>query len=125
MREELDKLLCERYPKIFSGRHKPATETAMCWGFACGDGWFDLIDCLCGRLQFWTDHHAAPQVVATQVKEKFGSLRFHARNGNEHQQGMIDMVCAFSEHICEVCGSPGTPSSSDIRKTRCDKHPND
>ena len=47
MRPELDEALCAKYPEIFRDRHKPMTETAMCWGFACGDGWYPLIDTLC------------------------------------------------------------------------------
>ena len=33
MRQELDQLLCERYPKIFANRHADMKTTAMCWGF--------------------------------------------------------------------------------------------
>ena len=69
MKKELDALLCSRYPLIFADRHAPMTQSCMYWGFSCGDGWFDLIDTLCARLQFATDHNKAPQVVATQVKE--------------------------------------------------------
>lgn len=47
MRRDLDEKLCAKYPEIFRDRHKPMTETAMCWGFACGDGWYPLIDTLC------------------------------------------------------------------------------
>lgn len=50
MKEELDKLLCERYPEIFKNRHGDPKETAMCWGFECDDGWFWLIDALCSQL---------------------------------------------------------------------------
>jgi hypothetical protein len=41
MRKELDDLLCQRYPLIFSERNMSMKETCMCWGFSCGDGWFD------------------------------------------------------------------------------------
>ena len=50
MRKELDEKLCEKYPLIFKNRHADMTETAMCWGFECGDGWFNIIDVLCGLL---------------------------------------------------------------------------
>lgn len=50
MRKELDEALCAKYPLLFRDRDKPMTETAMCWGFCCGDGWYDLIDTLCGLL---------------------------------------------------------------------------
>ena len=49
----------------------------MCWGFSCGDGWYLLIDRLCSSLQWDTDTNKYPQVVATQVKEKYGTLRFY------------------------------------------------
>ena len=38
MKDELDKQLCEKYPKIFKDRYAPMTETCMCWGFDIGDG---------------------------------------------------------------------------------------
>lgn len=84
-----------------------ATKTCMGWGFSCKDGWFDLIDTLCGQLQFWTDNNGAPQVVAKQVKEKFGTLRFYYSGGNEVTFGMVVMAQSMSARICEVCGAPG------------------
>jgi hypothetical protein len=38
MREELDKKLVEKYPKIFAQRFDDMRTTAMCWGFDCDDG---------------------------------------------------------------------------------------
>lgn len=122
MKKELDALLCERYPLIFADRNRPMTETCMCWGFDCGDGWFDLIDTLCERLQFWTDHNKAPQVVAVQVKEKFGELRFYPNLASEEQFGMITMAEAMSARICEQCGKPGQLLISGGYLTRCPEH---
>lgn len=51
MREELDKLLCEKYPKMLVNRHGNMQETCMYWGFACGDGWFNILDRLCSNIQ--------------------------------------------------------------------------
>lgn len=55
MRDELDKQLCEQYPKIFAQRNLPMSETCMCWGFAHGDGWFNIIAALCGAIQWHID----------------------------------------------------------------------
>jgi hypothetical protein len=55
MKQELDKLLCEKYPKLFVNRHAPMQETCMCWGFDVGDGWFNIIDQLCGNIQHHID----------------------------------------------------------------------
>lgn len=76
MSPELDAQLCQKHPKIFVQRERPMTETAMCWGFQCGDGWYNLIDVLCEQIQRQTDTNGSPQLEAVQVKEKYGGLRF-------------------------------------------------
>ena len=50
MRKELDEALCAKYPLIFRDRHENMQVTAMCWGFECGDGWYNIINTLCGLL---------------------------------------------------------------------------
>lgn len=124
MNKELDELLCQRYPLIFSERDLPMTQTCMCWGMSCGDGWFALIDALCERLQFLTDNNRAPQVVAVQVKEKWGELCFYPRGAaSEEQWGMIWMTEAISARICELCGKPGqTLIHRHWHMTRCAEH---
>lgn len=44
MREELDNKLVEKYPLLYRDRHAPINQTAMCWGFSHGDGWYNIID---------------------------------------------------------------------------------
>ncbi len=124
MRKDLDDLLCQRYPRIFADRNLPMTHTCMCWGFSCGDGWFDLIDALCERLQFATDHNHAPQVVAAQVKEKFGELCFYPRTTPSPEQwGMLTLAEALSVRICDQCGKPGQTLVYNFwHMTRCPDH---
>jgi hypothetical protein len=50
MRRELDEALCAKYPLVFKDRNENMQNTAMCWGFECGDGWYNIIDVLCGLL---------------------------------------------------------------------------
>jgi hypothetical protein len=52
MKKELDESLCARYPLIFKDRHENMQVTAMCWGLECGDGWYNIIDTLCGLLTY-------------------------------------------------------------------------
>ena len=52
MRRELDETLCARYPLIFKDRNADMRTTAMCWGLECGDGWYNIIDTLCGLLTY-------------------------------------------------------------------------
>ena len=112
MTPDLDRLLCVRYPQIFARRDWSMDKSCMYWGFP-GNGWFDLIDALAERLQFWTDRRGAPQVIAEQVKEKLGLLEVYvdAANRDDHitgeQKSMIRMASAMSAKLCEVCGHPG------------------
>ena len=95
----------------------------MYWGFACDDGWFTLIDTLCAKLQAHTDLNGAPQVVATQVKEKYGELRFYVQAADKYQHGMIAFATAMSAQLCEKCGHPGKRFKRDgWLVTRCEKH---
>lgn len=108
MRLELDELLCRRYPELFRDRHGDRQKTSMCWGFACDDGWFALIDVLCAEIM----RHGARtgrSVVAVQVKEKLSSLRVHVRGGDDFIAGLCSMALTLSESICEACGAIGPP----------------
>lgn len=104
MNPELDELLCRRYPLIFAQRDQP--DSCMHWGFTCGDGWFGIIDALCACIQNSIDLDGTPQAVATQVKEKFGTLRFRigSTGANPEIRGMIRMAEAMSERVCELSG---------------------
>ena len=119
MTKELDEKLCAKYPLIFAGRNKSMTETAMCWGFECGDGWYWLINRLCSNLQWNTDHNNTsgkyPQVVAVQVKEKFGGLRFYIESASDAQYAVIDFAETLSEYTCEKCGSVKDVGQTTIR----------
>ena len=105
MRKELDEKLVEKYPKIFADRHGDKMKTAMCWGFACGDGWYWLFDKLCSQLQWNIDKNGQPQVVASQVKEKFGTLNFYVQSATPEQHAQISFAESLSADICESCGT--------------------
>jgi hypothetical protein len=136
MKQELDKLLCEKYPKMLVNRNKPMTETCMCWGFECGDGWFQILDSLMGNIQHHIDwnnknfekgykqYKQVPQVTLDQVKEKFGTLRFYYTGGDDVIDGMVRMAESMSAVTCEQCGSPGTTGGQGWITTLCETHRN-
>lgn len=78
MREELDKLLCEKYPKMMVNRNKNMQETCMCWGFDCGDGWFNILDQLMGNIQHHIDWKEKQRKWATDYNE----MAAQAKAGN-------------------------------------------
>lgn len=119
--EEFEKRMEEKYPKIFSQSYG---------GFAIGEGWWPIIECLCANIQSHTDwwnknHESRPvveQVVVEQIKEKFGGLRFYYEGGDDQISGMVRMAEAWASHSCEECGAPGTSGGKGWIKTLCPTH---
>jgi hypothetical protein len=150
MKKELDKQLCEKYPKIFRDRNASMQESCMYWGFECNGGWYNIIDTLCeaceglystgvaldGSDVAGNDGNAflqiaPPQFIATQVKEKFGTLRFYYRlefdaklntlentgrypeitevknNYRNYIDGIVHYAEVLSARTCEYSGKPG------------------
>ena len=68
MKQELDKLLCEKYPKMMVNRNKNMQETCMCWGFECGDGWFNILNQLMSQIQ----HH-----IDWKEKQRAGAIKYN------------------------------------------------
>lgn len=64
MTNNLEKELYTKYPKIFRQHTLPMTETCLCWGIDCGNGWFCLIDKLCQEIQTYIDVNNKRQVEA-------------------------------------------------------------
>lgn len=120
MHEQLDALLCTRYPAIFL--HDDPSGRRL-FGFECGDGWFTLIDAACGLIQHHINVTGTEQLLASQVKEKFGGLRFYYRCGSDYAATVVDLAESLSQHACEVCGATGRALSlSGWMQTRCPEH---
>jgi hypothetical protein len=179
MNSILDDDLIKKYPKIFRDRYASMQVTAMCWGFECGEGWYNIIDALCYQIQHHIDWkrsqrsralrynraltraikgdknglikyltygdqpnektyenvefeikrnqlrevpQAPHQVVATQIKEKFGTLCFYYNGGNDYISGLVTMAEEFSNRTCENCGNPGKRRGNGWLYTACDFH---
>ena len=69
------------------------------------------------KPDWWGDRASMPepktvperveQVVAAQVKEKFGTLRFYVNGGGETVDNFIRVAEHMSAVTCEECGAPG------------------
>lgn len=115
MSPEKEKILFEKYPKIF--KKEGSNEPTGFYGFECYDGWFELIETLCDKIQSHVDWRTKNiqdpteahdlQVTALQVKEKFGGLRFYAGGGDDVTDAFISFAETMSMKICETCGNPG------------------
>lgn len=128
MNSELQIQLCKNHPSIFREVGGKPDETCMAWGIECGDGWHDLIEALCTEIDAEVQHtnrlypHLKFAVVAAQVKEKYGGLRFYVDFIYNHElvedadamkkitsriweiNGMIRIIESLSINVCEDCG---------------------
>jgi hypothetical protein len=108
----------ERFPKMFDGKYG---------GFACGEGWWPILENLCSNIQHhinWKNKESevVPQVTVAQIKEKFGGLRFYYDGGDERIRGMVQMAESWADASCETCGAPGQRRDGGWIKTLCDEH---
>jgi hypothetical protein len=124
MKKELDDKLVESFPNLYADRHASMQETCMCWGFP-GDGWFDLIFELSKKLELMIlllPEEQRKEMKASQVKEKFGGLRFYMTLYNEEFEALIREAQSKSFHICEECGKPGQLIRAGWLYVSCKEH---
>ena len=126
MKKELDKKLIEAFPLLYRDRHASMRTTAMCWGFSCNDGWFDIIWDLSSKLEplLQKFHDEYPDIEspprASQVKEKFGGLRFYMTTASDEMYDLIAEAESLSYKTCETCGKPGEERGNGWIRTLCD-----
>ena len=114
--KNLDELY-EKYPKIFSlmsdqnhwiNSHVPET-------------WLQTIDWLCNSIQSHINNRnennkhlpQIPQLICTQIKDKFGGLRFYYGGGDKECDGMISLAETILWDTCEHCGSHDNVQNED------------
>ena len=74
MKQELELNLVKKYPNLFKDYRGDMRQTCMAWGMCCGDGWYKIINSIGYQLKCLG---IEDKVIAAQVKEKFGGLRFY------------------------------------------------
>lgn len=125
MKDELDRQLCEAFPLLYRDRHASMQETCMCWGLDVGDGWYDIILRLSEKLEKMIA--ACPEdpdygrPCASQVKEKFGGLRFYMTSSTDEMEAAIDFAEGEADVTCEICGEPGTIGGKGWLSCLCEK----
>jgi DnaJ-class molecular chaperone len=97
--------------------------------FECGPGWYDIINDLSaslekeiqesGDLYIAEDWYAC--MYCTQVKEKYGTLRFYMSCETDNVSKLIREAEMLSRTTCEVCGDPGEIIKAAWVKVKCKK----
>ena len=143
MEEQKFEELAKRHPDIF--------QKSGDFEFSIGDGWYGIIDTLCGMISYRLENAKSRLKYAmenpdarfvkpiaelekdvanameelpeiAQVKEKFGTLRFYVHGGTEEMRHYIDFAEAMTSCVCEECGNPGKSRSGGWVKVLCNEH---
>jgi hypothetical protein len=107
MRQELDEQLCRNYPKMMINRNKGMQETCMCWGFDCGDGWFQILNQLMGNIQ----HHIDWKEKQHNWAVKYNEMAVAGKSGNSE---------LFADLVAREYSDKPTLSADFIRE-RCEE----
>lgn len=140
MNPKFESSLFSRYPEMFDSPSSKIQYT----GIECDSGWCNIIESFCSAVSCYyldgetflpttssdTDTFYLPDVVVTQIKEKYGTLRIYytfvdsRKNGDlsrfdpeslqrllrDHRsfvEGVSRAAEEFSSYTCEVSGLPG------------------
>jgi hypothetical protein len=117
MNKELELELVKKYPNILRDYGGDMMKTCMHWGMECDDGWYDLLNSLLKKLDYLSNHSGV-QVVADQIKEKFGTLRFYystIAKSDLNLDPVVDEIISDvvssaerrSAYVCEKSGKDG------------------
>ena len=127
MDSELERKICDADPVFFRQRGMDMTQTCMCWGIECGDGWFEPIMEFVQKVRMLNDRLSTMNmcIVASQIKSKWADFTCYwnidvldeDRNAelSESQQRMVDLCRSTMDdivrgceekcaHTCELCG---------------------
>lgn len=130
MNNRLDSYLTKRCPTLFADRYSSMKVTCMCWGFEVGNGWYQLVKEACLKLEpimaalkakdpeGWSYGYYR----ASQVKEKFGTLRFYLTCNTPITDKIIERAEKKSAITCDVCGKQGKLTGTGWVATRCKRH---
>ncbi|MCW8829255.1 MAG: hypothetical protein OQK94_09380 [Gammaproteobacteria bacterium] len=109
MNKENTRKLCDDFPELYPGKENPYTGERFPFVFEHSDGWFDIVYQLSRDIMEMA-HQAQVEVPeATQVKEKFGTLRFYLGPvSTPIADAVFDRANQAEEqsaHVCEGCSS--------------------
>jgi hypothetical protein len=128
MSPEKSDRLTQSFPLLYQDKDKPLTESLMAFGFECGDGWFDIIWNLSQKLELLIEdfikNNPSEEWVprASQVKEKYGTLRFYMSSETQEMSDAISLAESESAKTCEECGKAGSFRGTSWVTVRCDEH---
>ncbi|MGN6650048.1 hypothetical protein [Trinickia sp.] len=103
MNREFEHALVGSYPAIYRSLQPRFSGGCL---FECDDGWYRIIDELSRKLEA---ESRTSHLVAIEVREKLGSLRFRLRGEiTTAVDSWLAEATRLSQRACERCGQPAT-----------------
>lgn len=124
MKDALEQALINRFPNLYREVYTDPKTSCMSWGFECSDGWYGVIYNLSLGLESLQKDRPDLDIVAEQVKEKFGTMRFYTNSDYDPEvQELTDLAERQTAVTCEECGDTGALwRRGGWVRTLCDKH---
>lgn len=130
MREDLERQLVQDFPRTFFREQPRSMEPFAMFGIECGDGWYTLLREGAEKLEpIFVDLIAKdPEGFkygyyrTSQIKEKYGTLRWYLAGSSEEMDKIIDEAEEKSAVTCEQCGKAGKLRGYGWYYTACVEH---
>ncbi len=124
MNQNNTRKLIKKFSHLYRYYRRPSTESSMCFGFQCGDGWFNLLWELSSDIDKTLKRVSpakAKRFAVTEVKEKFGGLRYCVNYSTFDISYWITRAIWKSLTVCMLCGKPGDLRRGLRNLTLCDQ----
>jgi len=110
MNEKLTNRLFHEFPNLYRDKNENMQNTVLCWGIGTSDGWFQIIYDLSKKLEemiLELPESKREHIRASQVKEKYGTLRFYMTASSDRMNEAIGQAEELCIKTCEYCGQSG------------------
>lgn len=134
MSPEKEAALVKDFPHLFRDRGVASPmQSCFFFGFETGDGWEPLLREAASKLEPLIvkmiddaikakDMEALDYIpAASQIKEKYGTLRFYMTTSTEEMDKITEEAEDKSEITCEECGQTGTLRGDGWYYTACNE----
>jgi hypothetical protein len=104
MSDKFDKLIAD-FPELYEKHGYSTKERPFSVSFGVGEGWFTLLYELSLDITNHVKKNPDSAIGITDIKEKFGTLRYYFYGGDETIENLIHKAERSSGYTCEKCGS--------------------
>lgn len=122
--KEKNRELCKRFPFLIPTDHQPDYDWEYTWLDDMPDGWRKAFgEQMCEEImQELVEHNCVDKYRVTQIKEKFGELRWYDDFGTDKMYNEIfPKYEELSRRTCINCGAPATRISTGWISPWCDQ----